>query len=55
MTDKERPWTAFYGPSVRKDIISAHYRTVGDLVSATAHLYGKQPAFTTCLPNTPLV
>ena len=51
MTDQERPWTAFYGPSVRKDITSTQYRTVGDLVSATSHLYGTQPAFTTCLPN----
>ncbi|WP_224824524.1 AMP-binding protein [Cognatishimia sp. MH4019] len=51
MTDQDRPWTAFYGPSVRKDITDTHYRTVGDLVSATAHLYGKAPAFTACLPN----
>ncbi|MEL7212581.1 MAG: AMP-binding protein [Pseudomonadota bacterium] len=51
MTDTERPWTAFYGPSVRKDITETPYRTVGDLVSATAHLYDKAPAFTACLPN----
>ena len=51
MIDQDRPWTAFYGPSVRKDIGPSQYRSVGDLVSATAHLYGKAPAFTACLAN----
>lgn len=50
MTD-DRPWTALYGPSVRQDIDAPVYRTIGDLVSAAAHLYGNKPAFTTCLPN----
>lgn len=51
MLDKERPWTAFYGPSVRKQIDAPQFRTIGDFVSATAQLYGDLPAFTTCLPN----
>lgn len=51
MSEVHRPWTAYYGPSVRKDIEATHYRTIGDMVSAVAHLYGKKPAFTTCLPN----
>lgn len=51
MADDNRPWTAFYGPSVRHDIEEPRYRTLGDMVSAMAHLYGKKPAFTCCLPN----
>lgn len=46
-----RPWTAFYGPSVRTEIESLPFRTIGDMVSATASLYGNQTAFTICLPN----
>ena len=51
MLDQERPWTAFYDPSVRKTIDAPQYRTIGDFVSATADVYGDLPAFTTCLPN----
>ncbi len=51
MSLEDRPWTAFYGPSVRKEITSTHYRTIGDLIGAAAHLYGRKPAFTACLPN----
>lgn len=51
MSEQHKPWTAYYGPSVRKEIETAHYRTIGDMVSAVAHLYAKKPAFTTCLPN----
>ncbi len=51
MTDTTRPWTAFYGPNVRSEIKAAQYRTIGDMVSAIANLYGKNPAFTACLPN----
>jgi long-chain acyl-CoA synthetase len=46
-----RPWTAYYGPSVRAHIPAAPFRTVGELVSASASLYGDAPAFTACLPN----
>lgn len=51
MQDQERPWTAFYGPSVRKTIDAPQYRTIGDFISATADVYGDLPAFTACLPN----
>jgi len=49
--EETRPWTAFYGTSVRKTIDAPAFRTIGDFISATAALYGDQPAFTTCLPN----
>jgi len=49
--EQTRPWTAFYGTSVRKTIDTPAFRTIGDFISATAALYGDQPAFTTCLPN----
>ena len=51
MIEQTRPWTAFYGTSVRKTIDTPAFRTIGDFISATAALYGDQPAFTTCLPN----
>lgn len=51
MSTANRPWTSFYGPSVRPVIEKAHYRTIGDMASSVANLYGKKPAFTTCLPN----
>jgi len=51
LQDQERPWTAFYGPSVRKTIDAPQYRTIGDFISATADVYGDLPAFTACLPN----
>lgn len=51
MTDQDRPWTAFYGPSTRATIDTLEYETIGDFVSAKAEKFGKLPAFTTCLPN----
>jgi long-chain acyl-CoA synthetase len=47
----ERPWTSFYGPSVRAEIDELPFRNLGDLVSHTASVYGEAPAFTVCLPN----
>ena len=51
MTSQARPWTAFYGPTVRKDIETASYRTLADLIRSVSHNFGSAPAFTTCLPN----
>jgi long-chain acyl-CoA synthetase len=51
MTSQARPWTAFYGPTVRKDIETASYRTLADLIRSVSHSFGSAPAFTTCLPN----
>ena len=51
MTAEARPWTAFYGPNVRKDIETASYRTLADLIRSVSNTYGDAPAFTTCLPN----
>lgn len=51
MTREARPWTAFYGPNVRKDIDTASYRTLADLIRSVSGTYGAAPAFTTCLPN----
>lgn len=47
----ERPWTAFYGPTVRADIGDMPFRNLGDLISHTADVYADHPAFTVCLPN----
>ncbi len=47
----DKPWTAFYGPSVRSEIDAPQFRNLGDFISATADVYGDLPAFTTCLPN----
>jgi long-chain acyl-CoA synthetase len=46
-----RPWTAFYGPSVRTHIGTLPFRSIGEMVSATSSLYGARKAFTCCLPN----
>ncbi len=51
MTEEARPWTAFYGPKVRKDIETASYRTLADLIRSVSSTFGDAPAFTTCLPN----
>jgi long-chain acyl-CoA synthetase len=47
----ERPWTAFYGPSVRREIAAPRHRTLGDMVAGVAGRYGRARAFTCCLPN----
>jgi len=51
MNEHDRPWTAYYGATVRREIETAHYRTIGDMVSAISPLYARKPAFTACLPN----
>lgn len=51
MTEDPRPWTAFYGATVRKDIEAPRYRTLGDMIAAVAHQYAAKTAFTCCLPN----
>lgn len=47
----ERPWTAFYGPSVPHDMPALAHRNLGDFIDAGAAEFGPLPAFTTCLPN----
>ncbi|MEO0712224.1 MAG: AMP-binding protein, partial [Pseudomonadota bacterium] len=51
MADKNRPWTAFYGPGIRAEIPEASYRNLPDLIRSVAETYGRAKAFTTCLPN----
>lgn len=51
MAPEERPWRAFSGPTVRPEIGTASYRTIGDMIGAVADTFGTAPAFTTCLPN----
>ena len=51
MTDSDRPWVAYYGTDMRREIDSASYRTLGDLVRSVSDTYGKAPAFTACMPN----
>lgn len=51
MLDTARPWTAYYEPSVRKDIDALPYQSIGDFISATCAVYQDKPAFTACMPN----
>ena len=51
MSQPIHPWTAYYGPSMRTEIETAQFRTIGDMVSAASHLYSGKTAFTACLPN----
>ncbi|WP_296639754.1 AMP-binding protein [Roseinatronobacter sp.] len=51
MSHSDRPWTAYYGPSMRSRIEAAQFRTIGDMVRAVSHLYSDKTAFTACLPN----
>ncbi len=51
MSQSFHPWTAYYGPSMRTEIETAQFRTIGDMVSAASHLYSGKTAFTACLPN----
>jgi long-chain acyl-CoA synthetase len=51
MSDTNRPWTAFYGPNMRRDITDLSYRHLGDFVRSVAHVHGRAPAFTACMPN----
>ena len=51
MSQPIHPWTAYYGPSMRTEIETAQFRTIGDMVSAASHLYSDKTAFTACLPN----
>ncbi|MEM1046042.1 MAG: AMP-binding protein [Pseudomonadota bacterium] len=51
MKNPDRPWTAFYGPDVRKDIGEPAYRNLPDMIRSVAETYGAARAFTCCLPN----
>ncbi len=51
MLDATRPWTAFYGPSVRAEIGAPAHRTLPDLIGGVAETYRGAPAFTCVLPN----
>ena len=51
MSSDDRPWTAFYGPGVRRDIDTPAYRTLPDFIRSVADTFGDAPAFTVCLPN----
>jgi long-chain acyl-CoA synthetase len=49
--DPARPWLAFYPAGAKATIDSAPFRTVAELVSASARLYGERTAFTVVMPN----
>jgi len=51
MTADKRPWTAFYGPNVRKTIDAPSYQTVGHLIRSVSDTYGRATAFTAVMPN----
>ena len=51
MGAQDKPWTAFYGAGVRAEIDAPAYRTLSDMIRSVAEVYGRAPAFTTCLHN----
>ena len=46
-----RPWLAFYPAGAPSDIAEAPFRTLAELVSASARLYGERTAYTVVMPN----
>jgi long-chain acyl-CoA synthetase len=46
-----RPWLAFYPPGAPAEIEAAPFRTLGELVTASARLYGDRTAYTVVMPN----
>jgi len=46
-----RPWTAAYGKSIRKDLPAPRHDHLAGLLAESAARFGKQAAFTTCMPN----
>jgi long-chain acyl-CoA synthetase len=46
-----RPWLAFYPTGAPSDIAEAPFRTLAELVSASARLYGERTAYTVVMPN----
>jgi long-chain acyl-CoA synthetase len=46
-----RPWLAFYPTGAPSDIAEAPFRTLAELVSASARLYGGRTAYTVVMPN----
>jgi long-chain acyl-CoA synthetase len=46
-----RPWLAFYPTGAPSDITEAPFRTLAELVSASARLYGGRTAYTVVMPN----
>ncbi len=46
-----KPWLAYYAPGASATIDAAPFRTVAELISATARLYGDRTAYTVVMPN----
>ena len=46
-----RPWLAFYPPGAAPTVDVAPFRTVAELVRASARLYAERTAFTVVMPN----
>ena len=46
-----KPWLAFYPPGAPTTIEAAPFRTLAELVSASARLYGDRTAYTAVMPN----
>ncbi len=46
-----KPWLAFYPPGSPASIEAAPFRTLAELVSASARLYGDRIAYTVVMPN----
>jgi long-chain acyl-CoA synthetase len=46
-----RPWLAFYQAGIPPEIEAPPFRTVAELISASARLYGERTAYTVVMPN----
>ena len=46
-----KPWLAFYPTGAPTAIKAAPFRTLAELVSASARLYGDRTAYTVVMPN----
>ncbi len=46
-----KPWLAFYPAGAPTEIDAAPFRTIAELVSASARLYGDRTAYTVVMPN----
>lgn len=51
MAGADRPWTAFYGPDVRRALDRPSYRNLPDLIGPAAETYGTAKVFICCLLN----
>lgn len=51
MQDADRPWRSYYPAGVRAEIDTPAYRNLPDFIHSISDTFGKNKAFTCCLPN----